>query len=321
MLERLIIVGSPPSGSDAPPTARDPVIAPRERQALAREFPDLEIAIGPIEPSAGEPGVTVDGGAWQQPTFDCRAVDAQMSALTAQGAFSLQLMGPHNGVAGVALQLLTRYQRFIGRRNHASQSPVFDQVLSLHRQLHDLERPLVRADHEHALDTWQWMLRLDPAASFAAQVAALFHDIERLASEADVRIEHRAPNYLAFKEAHARAGAAMTRAALASAGIEGEAMDRIEYLIQRHERPQRDPELAVLCDADALSFFSLNSAGFLDYFGFEHTRRKVAYTFSRLRPEARGRLLQIRYRPEVEAMVMAELAEAEARPSAAALPG
>ena len=62
-------------------------------------------------------------------------------------------------------------------------------------------------------------------------------------------------------------------------------------------------EISVLNDADALSFFSLNSAGYLDYFGLEQTRRKVAYTLGRLRPAARLHLVGIRLRPVVEAAI------------------
>jgi hypothetical protein len=89
-------------------------------------------------------------------------------------------------------------------------------------------------------------------------------------------------------------------------------LDRVSYLIERHERPHRDADIALLNDADGLSFFSLNSAGFLNYFGLPHTRRKVAYTWGRLRPEARARLRQIRVRPEIVARMTAELAATEA---------
>src|SRR5205814_582070 len=83
----------------------------------------------------------------------------------------------------------------------------FDKVLARHCELHDMNKPLVAADFDHARDTWRWVLRLAPHASLAVQVAALFHDVERLASESEARIEHRAADYEAFKKAHAAAGA------------------------------------------------------------------------------------------------------------------
>lgn len=167
------------------------------------------------------------------------------------------------------------------------------------------------ADYEHALDTWQWVLTLQPEAGLAVQIAALFHDIERLASEAEVRIEHRAADYQEFKDNHARIGAAWTDAILGELGIEPAVRQAAVRLVGRHERPpepgvSNDPEgddLALLNDADALSFFSLNSPGYWRYYGPEATRRKVAWTLARMRPEARRRLAGMRLHPEVALIV------------------
>jgi hypothetical protein len=63
-------------------------------------------------------------------------------------------------------------------------------------------------------------------------------------------------------------------------------------------------------DADALSFFSLNSLGFLRYYGLPHTARKVDYTLGRMGPAARARLFPIRYPAAVEGLVRAALAGA-----------
>jgi hypothetical protein len=308
MLERLIIDVSTSPDSDGPTTERDPVLSAGEWQMFATEFPDVQVEIGAPELPPGAPLINILMGEWKDPRFDLRALDSQVAELSVRGPVSLRLAGPSAFAAGVGQEVLTRYQRFMDRRNRASSGLMFERVLSVHRELHDLHKPLVRADYEHALDTWCWMLRLDDAASLAAQVAALFHDVERLVTEADARIEHQAPSYQEFKDAHAQRGAALARAALAATGIDEEEKDRVDHLIRWHERPERDAEVALLNDADALSFFSLNSADFLDYFGPEHTRRKVAYTWRRLRPEARARLGQIRYHPEVLAMVMDEIA-------------
>jgi hypothetical protein len=54
-----------------------------------------------------------------------------------------------------------------------------------------------------------------------------------------------------------------------------------------------------LDDADALSFFSLNSEGYLRYFGAAQTRRTVAHAFDRLSEAARARLSEIRLAAEI----------------------
>lgn len=239
---------------------------------------------------AGEPHVLAAD--WVRPDFDTWAFDVRVDEMAAR-PFVLRVDSPD-----VALEVMNRCQRHVGRRNRHSQGSLFTRVLRKHRALHDLDKPLVRADYNHALDVWQWVLRLDPEASLAVQLAALFHDVERLASEAERRVEHLAPDYQAFKDAHARAGAAMTDAILAETGVSESVRAEVAALVTSHEH-----EPGLLGDADALSFFSLNSHGYADYFGPEQTRKKVAYTLNRLRPAARAKLATVRLRPDVRAMV------------------
>jgi hypothetical protein len=251
---------------------------------------------------------------WESQNFNFYEMDWRLDTLAERDfrPFAVDVLGDPKELARAAGEILTRCQRWMDRRNEASRSALFDRVLAEHRDAHDLAKPLVRADYDHALDTWQWMLRLTPDAGLAAQLAALFHDVERLASEADARIEHHAPDYQAFKNDHAERGAELAAALLAWVGVDAGTRERTAQLIALHEHCPKpgDPDaaaLSLLNDADALSFFSLNSAGYLDYFGPEATRRKVAYTLRRLRPEARRHLDGLRLRPAVAAAVAAEL--------------
>jgi tRNA (mo5U34)-methyltransferase len=272
-------------------------LSPREVGALRAEFPGLRMYETDVYQNS-EPDIPIDIDVFWSEDFDTYQVDRACDDLAARGDFGLRLEG--HGVSQAAVDaVLTRYQRFLGRRNSASSGPVFDRVLARHREPYDCRKPLMRADLDHALDTWQWMLRLDASASLAAQIAALFHDIERLASEADVRVEQHAPDYRAFKNEHARRGGAMTRTALASTGLDQATIDRASELVAGHEQPGEAADRLLLNEADALSFFSLNSTGFLRYYGLEHTRRKVAYTLARLRERSRRRLSRIGYHPAV----------------------
>src|SRR5437868_722378 len=67
-------------------------------------------------------------------------------------------------------EVLTRAQRHFDRRNRASAGAQFTAILRRHRGLHDRSRPLARAELDHALDVWQWTLRLEPEASFELQI-------------------------------------------------------------------------------------------------------------------------------------------------------
>jgi hypothetical protein len=279
---------------------------PASLEPLAREFPNVVIRPGSGASEQDPPGLPIPIEEWESKFFNFYELDGKVDSLAerGRGPFALAILGGDTDLPRAAGEILTRCQRWTGRRNEASRGPLFERVLAEHRDVHDLSKPLVRADYNHALDTWQWTLRLDPDADLAVQLAALFHDVERLSSEADARVEHHAADYQAFKDDHAERGAELTDSLLAWIGADAGTRAKTARLIAAHERlPEPgDPDaeaLFLLNDADALSFFSLNSAGYLDYFGPEATARKVAYTLRRLRPEARRRLGGLRLRPAV----------------------
>lgn len=278
------------------------VAAENSRHALARalhqaaaEFPSVHVSFSDTR----EPHLHARD--WRRADFDLWTFDCSVDALAAE-PFILSVAAT-TGDEDVPLEVLNRCQRHVRRRNRHSQNATFSRVLRAHAALHDLDKPLVRADYNHALDVWQWTLRLDGDASCAVQTAALFHDVERLVSEADARVEHLAADYQQFKDAHARAGAVMADRVLAEAGVDASLRNEVAELIASHERRDGGPGVATLNDADALSFFCLNSPGYLDYFGPEQTRQKLAYTWNRMGAAARTRMRGIRLRPDVRALM------------------
>jgi hypothetical protein len=256
---------------------------------------------------------------WRAEPLDFHAWDARILRLQHQPRWlGIALDGATVSGSQNVVEILTRYQRLVPRTNAASQSAGFGALLAEHRALHDLSKPPMRADYEHALDVWQWVLRLEPRASEALQLAALFHDIERLFSAADVGREQEASDYQALKDMHARIGASVARRVLMRSGLEPETAQRVAILIQHHERPcagLRSEELALLADADALSFFSLSSPAFADHYGPAHARKKVRYSLLRMTERARQRLLTVRLRADI-ARYVAELARARTKESA-----
>lgn len=230
---------------------------------------------------------------WRSESFDFWAFDRRVDHLHARGK-PLHVIAPPSEVTAMRIELAIRTQRLSATRNTCTEPAWFTRVLDEHRKLHDLDKPLVRADHDHALDTWQWTLRLDPEASAAVQLAALLHDIERLTSEVDVRIEHLFTDYQRFKDAHAAAGARFARSLCERAGVPEAIADEASALIAVHERVGDSPRLCAINDADALSFFSFNSPGYLRYFGADQTAKKVNYTYQRMSDAARRWLDRMR---------------------------
>ncbi|HEU4612531.1 MAG TPA: DUF4202 family protein [Kofleriaceae bacterium] len=230
---------------------------------------------------------------WRSEAFDFWIFDRRADDLHARRKV-LHVIAPPVDVPSLRREIVIRTQRLAAQRNACSGERWFTRVVEEHRRLHDLSKPLVRADLDHALDTWQWTLRLDAHAPAAVQLAALLHDIERLTSEADVRIEHLASDYQAYKDAHAAAGARFAASLFERAGVPSGIAQDACALIAAHERAGESPRLRAVNDADALSFFSFNSPGYLRYFGPEHTAKKVEYTYRRMSPSARGWLDLVR---------------------------
>lgn len=285
-------------------------VAKRLERAIATHFPSASVRA----PSASSPRIRLE--TWCRPGYDPQELDVVLAEYAVRGALRLEVAldaeldsGAREDETQRALvQVLTRAQPYLDRRNAASADAVFERALGAHFALHDLDKPLVRADYAHALDTWQWTLRLASEASLPLQLAALFHDVERLVSEASVRVEQHAQDYAAFKRAHARRGGELVRAALRDVGLARTVLDRVATLVATHEEAGEDREAALLNDADALSFFSRNSAGFADYYGEAHTRAKVRYTLARMSRSALSTLGTVRLRGDIAAM----LAEARA---------
>ncbi|HVK89229.1 MAG TPA: DUF4202 family protein [Kofleriaceae bacterium] len=227
---------------------------------------------------------------WRADDFDFWAFDRLLDELAERGE-PLRIAGAD---AAVIDEIALRAQRLAITRNSASRQVWFMRVLAAHVALYDVTRPLVRADLDHALDTWRWTLRLDGGVSAAVQLAALLHDIERLVSESDARVEHLAADYQAFKDAHARAGAGLALDLLARCGVPAAIAGDACALIATHERRDESADVGALNDADALSFFSLSSPGYLAYFGPAQTQRKVDYTLARMSLVARDWLPRVR---------------------------
>ncbi|HEY0142110.1 MAG TPA: DUF4202 family protein [Thermoanaerobaculia bacterium] len=271
---------------------------------LAAEFPSIFVG---FDTERDAPPL-LRASEWGRDDFDAWQFDVALDEM-AREPFTLLIADDNGRRPEFPLEVLNRCQRHVGRRNRHSQGQLFTRVLQRHRKLHDLAKPLVRADYNHALDVWQWMLRLEPNASVAVQFAALFHDVERLSSESDARVEHLAADYQSFKDAHAAKGGEMTREELGAAGVDPKTAERVAQIVAAHERQGDDPEVALLNDADALSFFSLNSHGYANYFSPEQTRKKVAYTLNRMRPAARSKMSSIALRPDIREMVERAMVE------------
>ncbi len=98
----------------------------------------------------------------------------------------------------------------------------------------------VPEDSRHANNTLEWLLRLEPDADDALQLAALAHDIDRAIE--DTKIDRADfDDYDAFKAAHARNGAKILRPILTACGVDLDIVDEACRLVDTKRKCRRRP--------------------------------------------------------------------------------
>jgi hypothetical protein len=146
-----------------------------------------------------------------------------------------------------------------------------------------IENSEVSEDPHHADNTLAWLLRLEPAADEALQIAALAHDIDRATPERVRRGDY--PDYDAFKAAHARRSARLLRGILEACGVERRLVEEACRLVEFHE-VGGDPGSDLLKDADSISYFDVNLPLFFQREGWDETKWRSHWGYRRLSPKA-----------------------------------
>ncbi len=169
----------------------------------------------------------------------------------------------------------------------------------------------VPEDPRHADNTLEWLLRLEPDAGEALQLAALAHDIDRAIEAGKVR---RADfdDYDAFKAAHARHGAELLRPILTACSVARDIVDEACRLVEVHE-VGGDPDADLLKDADSISYFDVNLSLYYQREGWAETKRRSLWGYRRLSVRARKIVENIDYEEETMIRLLREVIHEDIR--------
>lgn len=167
----------------------------------------------------------------------------------------------------------------------------------------------VPEDPRHSRNTLAWLLKIDPEADVALQIAALGHDIDRAAKERKIR---RADfeDFDEFKTAHARNSAEILLEIMRECGMRDEALIKeVHRLVCRHE-VGGDPRSDLLKDADGISYFDVNLPFYYKRNDWEETRRRCIWGYLRLSERMKAVAAGIVYPDNDLKRMMAESIEA-----------
>ena len=168
----------------------------------------------------------------------------------------------------------------------------------------------VPEDPGHSINTLEWLLKFEPGADEAIQLAALGHDIDR-AVEASKVLRADFSDYEDFKATHARHSAEMLLAILQECGVEDPALaDELSRLVCAHE-VGGEPRTDLLMEVDSLSYFDVNLPLYRERNSREETLRRCVWGYHRLSERARRIVAQL-YPPGDELAGLLEEARSEA---------
>lgn len=261
----------------------------------------------PTKPLRTSICVDISCAEWSEPaanlfSFDARIQDAEARAHYGN-TFVIKISGPRTDLRRVSKQVFARYQRFFQRRNAGSRSKLFTAALQHRYASTPFDEAVAKAVFEHALDVWQWTLRIDPQASTAVQLAALFHVAEsgcpncRVAPDEDER------------SLAVNTGELTLKTLLEEIQSPHELISAATSRIRRHQegpecaRDRNDPDGILLHDADGLSFLSLGTPSLSLSSGAHHTEDEIKHRLACLSPRARSWIPVIGLSPFVHELV------------------
>jgi hypothetical protein len=131
---------------------------------------------------------------------------------------------------------------------------------------------------EHGENTLHWVLKLEPKASLALQIAALGHDIER--SRISRYKSSDFDDHAEYKRQHSIKGAEMMRDLLEDFSIDTDVINQVVELITLHEVGGTE-EADLIKDADSISFFDNNLEFYIGYKGIDAAKKQIEYKYQR----------------------------------------
>ncbi|MCQ9205991.1 MAG: DUF4202 domain-containing protein [Omnitrophica bacterium] len=186
-----------------------------------------------------------------------------------------------------------------------------DDINYLKRKIKEIikESP-VPEDLVHSKNTLEWLLKLNPDADEALQIAALGHDIERAIEGRKVKREDY-KNYNEFKDAHALNSAKVMTEIMKECNMSKRLADDIFSLVRYHETGNTKRS-DILRDADSISFFHVNLPYYFIRNGAEETKKRCSWGYRRISEHLQPIVAELVYRnKELEALVRTCISESE----------
>ena len=156
-----------------------------------------------------------------------------------------------------------------------------------------LSHSAVPEDPIHAENTLNWLLRFEPGADIALQIAALGHDVERAFEKRKIR-KRFFHDFNTLKAAHARNSAEIIKEIMTACEVPQRIVDDVYQLVYHHETGG-DSRSDLLRDVDSISFFDVNLPLYYERNGREATLRRSIWGYQRISQNRKDSVSNIVY--------------------------
>ncbi len=176
---------------------------------------------------------------------------------------------------------------------------LLDEVCDKNRYRDDEIMQGIEGEMEHAETVFEWVKKLLKNSSFELQIAALFHDIDRVVTPGvggGFKGDRKSKEYEQHKKAHAKRSAEYIIPLLKTNGIDARVLKRVKFLILHHDdtgkevESFKDIDLNTLVAADSLAFFTSIAPKLYKAEGEERLRDKVSFMIEKMPSFARNLL-------------------------------
>lgn len=161
----------------------------------------------------------------------------------------------------------------------------------------------IDGEKAHAYAVLSWVRQLSETPSVELEIAALFHDIDRIVTPGvggGFKGNRKSVDYINHKKAHARRSANFIYNELINLNVEPKLMERVTFLIQHHDDPYQeveyinDRELNILVSADSFAFFTTIAPKLYEAEGEGRLRDKIKFMVEKM-PRFTKQLLRSHY--------------------------
>ncbi len=180
---------------------------------------------------------------------------------------------------------------------------LLDQVCEKNRGRRMVETiDLVDYEKTHAKFVHSWVLKLNDNASSALQIAALFHDVDRIIHPDlayGFKGSRASKEYYQYKKDHATRSAEFICPQLENIGLHPQEIKEVTFLITHHDdtgeevTALKNKKLNIIVAADSLAFFDSVAQKILNSEGKDRVRDKMYFMIEKMPIFARKILKKI----------------------------